>query len=603
MTSVVVVTGTDTEIGKTFVTAGLARHLTARGHRVVAVKPVESGTRGDNAHEREDGVVLARATGQTTPRAALQRLTAPVAPPVAADVENILLDPEGWCNTITGLAKGVDLVLVEGAGGLFSPLAHGWTALDLARRLQARVLVVGADRLGTLNHTRLTLAALETAGVGVLGVVLSAPASADASTGRNRDVLARGGQKVTDVPRGAGMDHDCWGQIAAWIGAASTAAPAVPLEGPSGWANAAVEKRRNQGLLRTTAVLPPGCRNFSGNDYLGLSQHPAVVAAAREALDKYGLGPRGSPLICGYTQAHEALEATLAAHCGTESALLFPTGYAANVATLTSLASGADCAIFSDSLNHASIIDGCRLAARGGAQLHIYRHLDVTHLEALLTSCQRPRRVIVTESVFSMDGDCAPLTTLRRLADAHGAWLVCDEAHATLLFDPHPGIDVHVGTLSKAVGAQGGFVASAKPVREWLLNAGRPYVFSTALPIPIVAAANASFRVASQEPGLRARVLSHAQKVRASVLRSGLVRTGDLPDTITPIIPIILGDEEQTMAASLALCDAGFHIPGIRPPTVPEGTSRLRVTVSAAHTDEDIDALLLQIDEHGRAGL
>jgi 8-amino-7-oxononanoate synthase len=348
------------------------------------------------------------------------------------------------------------------------------------------------------------------------------------------------------------------------------------------WADTRVDLWRRDGLLRQTAPLDRNLVNFSGNDYLGLSSHPRVIEAATRALRDGGMGPRGSALICGYTDAHAALETRIAQHCGTEACLLFPTGYAANVATVTALG-GPDCALFSDALNHASLIDGCRLARRAGTEVHVYPHGDTTALASLLTACDRPRRIILTESVFSMDGDRAPMDALAALRDQHGAWLVCDEAHATLLFPPHPGVDVYIGTLSKAVGALGGFAAGPAPVREVLLNAGRPFVFSTALPVPVVLAAHTSFDVAADEAHHLRHLRRHVARVGAALGR---------PNHETPIVPVVIGSADDTMAASARLRSRGFHIPGIRPPTVPNGTSRLRIALSASHSEAEISAVI-----------
>jgi 8-amino-7-oxononanoate synthase len=331
---------------------------------------------------------------------------------------------------------------------------------------------------------------------------------------------------------------------------------------------------------------------FSGNDYLGLSHHPEVREAVATAVAEHGLGPRGSALICGYTHHHEKLEHALSELKGTESALVFPTGFAVNLAILSCLA-GNDVAIFSDALNHASIIDGCRLAQRQGATVAVYRHSDATHLEQLLAACTRPLRVIVTDGLFSMDGDQADLKALVALKKRYESLLVVDEAHGTLVFGASGGgvaealgvsddIDLHVGTLSKALGAQGGFVASSKRWRQWILNRGRAYMYSTALSLPNVLAATSALKVARREPQLRNQLWKHIERLSACL---GKATTG-------PILPWIVGEQSRAMALSAALLEQGFHVTAIRPPTVPAGTSRLRITLSAAHSDADVDALI-----------
>lgn len=328
---------------------------------------------------------------------------------------------------------------------------------------------------------------------------------------------------------------------------------------------------------------------FSGNDYLGLSHHPEVVRAATEAMEEWGLGPRGSALVCGYTQWHQRLEQRLAQHEQTEAVLLFPTGYAANLGVLTAVSSP-HTAIFSDRLNHASIVDGCRLS---GATTHIYHHCDVDHLDQLMTASTAKRKVIVTDSVFSMDGDEAPLQDLVKAKDRHDALLVVDEAHATLVYGENGGglaeaqgvvehIDVRVGTLSKAFGVLGGFVATSQRIRELLLNTARSYVYSTALPIPIVAAALKALDLATETSHLRDRLWRNAEQLA----------TGLHIETCGPIVPIILGAERAALKAAESLLDLGFHVVPIRPPTVPAGTSRLRIALSAQHTEDEISALL-----------
>jgi 8-amino-7-oxononanoate synthase len=295
--------------------------------------------------------------------------------------------------------------------------------------------------------------------------------------------------------------------------------------------------------------------------------------------------------VCGYTKHHEALEQGLAHLKKAETTLLFPTGYAANLAVLSSLADEAT-VVFTDILNHASIVDGGRLARQAGARVKVYRHRDANHLETLLKKAKEPRKLIVTDTVFSMDGDIAPLADLIALKRKYGALLVVDEAHGTLVFGRKGGgvtealevsqdIDIHVGTLSKAFGAQGGFVATNRRFRDWILNRGRSFVFSTALPVPVVAAASAALDVSTNDSSLRKSLWKHV-----AFLGRALGRTLE-----SPIVPIVIGDNDRTLAASATLLDAGFHVPAIRPPTVPRGTSRLRVALSAAHSEEDVRAL------------
>jgi 8-amino-7-oxononanoate synthase len=339
---------------------------------------------------------------------------------------------------------------------------------------------------------------------------------------------------------------------------------------------------RSFDALGPTGTLADGTpvTSFASNDYLGLSAHPAVVAAAHEALDRWGTGSTASRLVVGSRPAHHDLEADLAAWKGTEAALVFPTGYAANVGVLTALA-GPGTRILSDALNHASIVDGCRLA-RG--ELTVVPHGDHDALAAALAADDRPT-VVVADSVFSMDGDAADVDGLAALCAEHGAALVLDEAHAVLGpdLDPaaHPDLLlVRVGTLSKALGSLGGFAACSAAVRDLLVNVARPFIFTTALSPADAAAGHAALGLVRGPEGdaLRATLRRHVDRLA--------------PGHPSPIVPVVLGDEEAAVAAADALLARGLLVPAIRPPTVPPGTSRLRVTFSAAHTDAEVDRLL-----------
>jgi 8-amino-7-oxononanoate synthase len=320
--------------------------------------------------------------------------------------------------------------------------------------------------------------------------------------------------------------------------------------------------------------------SFASNDYLGLSAHPEVIAAATEATARWGTGSTASRLVVGTRPGHAELEAALAGWKGTEAALVFATGYAANLSVLTALG-GPDVTVLSDELNHASIIDGCRLS---GACRAVYRHGDADHVEALLDEVPG-RALVVTDTVFSMDGDAAPLGDLLEACARHDALLVLDEAHAVL--GPHlpadaelPATVVRVGTLSKALGSLGGFVAASRPFVELLVNRARPFIFSTGLSPADTAAALAAVGIVRGEEGrtLVARLRGHVDRVR--------------PGAPSPILPVIVGDEDAAVAAADALLARGLLIPAIRPPTVAPGTSRLRIALSAAHTDEMVDDLL-----------
>ncbi len=342
--------------------------------------------------------------------------------------------------------------------------------------------------------------------------------------------------------------------------------------------------------------------SFASNDYLGLSGHPAVVAAAHSALSRWGAGSGASRLVTGSRPVHSELERELAEWKGTEAAVCFPTGFAANLGVLCTLG-GEGVRILSDELNHASIIDGCRLSR---SALAVYRHCDMDHLAELLASGDPMPTIVVTDSVFSMDGDVAPLGELVDLCQRHGALLVLDEAHAVLGPDlpdatgrdggggmgsrdrdgMQGGTVARVGTLSKTLGSLGGFVAASRDVVDLIVNRARSYIFSTAPTPADAAAALAAVRIVRSVEG-------EALRGRLAALIDRVAEAGFAPPGhASPIIPVVLGTEQAALSASAALLHDGLWVPAIRPPTVPAGTSRLRVTLSAAHSDEDVSRLL-----------
>jgi 8-amino-7-oxononanoate synthase len=332
--------------------------------------------------------------------------------------------------------------------------------------------------------------------------------------------------------------------------------------------------------------------SFCSNDYLGLADHPALAEAAHQAAAANGFGAGAARLVSGDLPEHRALEAGLASLLGVEAALLFPTGYQTNIGVLTALA-GRDDLIVSDAANHASIIDGCRLSR---AEVAIFPHRDMAAARTILSAAGRRhrRRLLVTESLFSMDGDLAPLPDLAELARAHDAVLVVDEAHALGALGPSgtglcraAGVrpDVLVGTLGKAFGAHGGFAAGNTKLRTVLVNRARTFIFTTAAPPPLAAAALAALELLRGPEGDSRR---RALAARIHQLRDAL--TPEAP--ATPIVPHILGSASAALAASAALREQGLFVQAIRPPTVPAGTSRLRITLSAAHRPEDVDRLL-----------
>ncbi len=342
------------------------------------------------------------------------------------------------------------------------------------------------------------------------------------------------------------------------------------------------------------------------NNYLGLANHPRVREAAAAAALQWGVGAGAARLVSGTMTPHQELEERLAAFKGTEAALLFGSGYLANVGVISALARDRD-VVLSDELNHASIIDGCRLSR---AEIRVYRHRDVDHLAWSLDQVDGSRaKLIVTDSVFSMDGDVAPLPEIAELARRHGALLVVDEAHATGTLGPGgrgavaaAGLSgevdvVVVGTLGKALGSYGAFAACSRTMAEYLLNTARSFIFSTALPAPAVAAAAEALTLVETQPQLITSLAAAADTLRAALAREGL----DAGPSTTQILPLIVG-EPGTAAriCELALAD-GVFAQVIRPPTVPAGTSRLRLAVMSEHRAEDLDRAAVVIASAARA--
>ncbi len=319
--------------------------------------------------------------------------------------------------------------------------------------------------------------------------------------------------------------------------------------------------------------------SFASNDYLGLTAHPAVIAAGHDALDRWGAGAGSARLIVGARPVHAALERELAEWTAMPRAAIFPTGFATNLGVLTTFA-GPGVLVCSDELNHASIIDGCRLAR---ADVAVYRHRDLDHLTALLRERGARRALVVSDTVFSMDGDVADVAALVDLCTHEGALLVLDEAHAVLGPELDPPADANVlriGTLSKTLGSLGGFVTGATRSIELVENVARPYIFTTAPTPADSAAALAALRIVRSPEGaaLVERLRTHVERLR--------------PGHPSPIVPFVCGEEQRALDAASALLDVGLLVPAIRPPTVPPGTSRLRVTVSAAHSDAHVHHLL-----------
>lgn len=359
---------------------------------------------------------------------------------------------------------------------------------------------------------------------------------------------------------------------------------------PLAWLADVEQQRREAGLRRVLRVRPPvGAElDLASNDYLGLSQHPAVLDGGVEALRTWGAGAGGSRLVTGNTELHEEFEAELARFTGAESALVFSSGYTANLGALVAL-SGSGSLIVSDALSHASLVDACRLSR---ARVTVAPHRDVAAVEAALVARSEERAVVVTESVFSTDGVLAPLRELHEVCRKHGALLLVDEAHGIgvrgtggqgLLFESGlagaPDV-IMTTTLSKALGSQGGVVLGPEAVRAHLIDAARPFIFDTGLAPAAVGAALAALRVLVAEPQRAAAVLTRAAE---------LAQICDVAeDPTSAVVSVILGEPEVAMAAAAGCLDRGVRVGCFRPPTVPAGTSRLRLTARASLTDDEM---------------
>ena len=344
---------------------------------------------------------------------------------------------------------------------------------------------------------------------------------------------------------------------------------------------------------------------FASNDYLGLAMHPEVIQASCEATQRFGAGAGAARLVSGSLPPHQELESALAQFKGTEAALTFSSGYLANIGAIPALI-GRDGLILADRLCHASLIDGCRLSA---ADFRIYRHNDTEQLQSLLAARRQARRtLIVTDGLFSMDGDLAPLPELSRLAQAYGADLYVDDAHGTGVMGDHgrgtaehfgleASIPFQMGTLGKAFGSSGAYLAGSSTMIQYLMNTSRSFIFTTAPPPGSAAAATAALRIVQREPERRARLWANRER-----LFTGLTELGfNLPPSVSPIIPILVGNADRALSFAEHLFAEGIYAPAIRPPTVPDATSRIRVTVTSEHSPGHIDQALASFQRAGQA--
>lgn len=374
----------------------------------------------------------------------------------------------------------------------------------------------------------------------------------------------------------------------------------------------ALQARREQFLYRQRRTLESAqgaqvrvdgktYTGFCSNDYLGLANHPAVISALRSASEHYGVGSGASHLVCGHSREHHALEEELAEFCGRERALLFSTGYMANLGVITALLGKAD-GVFQDRLNHASLLDAGLLS---GARFQRFTHGDTDNLRARLERTDARRKLVAVDGVFSMDGDLAPLPALAAECERQNGWLMVDDAHGFGCLGPkgggtleHYGLDqtqvpVLMGTLGKALGTFGAFVAGSEALIESLIQFARSYIYTTALPPAVAAASRVSLGLVRSEPWRREHLQSLIGQFRSGADALGLTLMG----SPTAIQPVLVGDEAKALALAERLEQRGFWVVAIRPPTVPAGSARLRVTLSADHTREQVDGLLSALAE------
>lgn len=369
--------------------------------------------------------------------------------------------------------------------------------------------------------------------------------------------------------------------------------------------------RREEHLYRTRLNVASGCSstlsvegrsliNFCSNDYLGLAGHPDISLALKQAADIYGTGSGASHLVSGHSVVHQELEEQLAEYTGRPRALLFSTGYMANIGAINALIGRRDL-ILQDQLNHASLLDGGRLSQ---ADFKRYKHVDMASLEQRLEQSSAERKLIVTDGVFSMDGNLAPLREISSLAKKHSAWLMVDDAHGVGVLGQQGGglveelnmsveqVPVLVGTLGKSFGTFGAFVAGSEALIETLIQYSRSYIYTTALPPAIAAATIASLKIVREETWRRDKLAHLIAHFRRGAVQIGL----QLAESNTPIQPVLINDDEKVMQVGQKLRAAGFLVGAIRPPTVPVGTGRLRITFSADHSEEQVDKLVAALD-------
>ncbi|HVW20837.1 MAG TPA: aminotransferase class I/II-fold pyridoxal phosphate-dependent enzyme [Opitutaceae bacterium] len=588
----VLITGSDTGIGKTHVIGELARALASGGARVQIVKPVETGVapgaEGDAERAR-------RAAGAPSVEAfTLASFPQPIAPPAAAAAAGAALSIEDLAGRIRSL-PACDWRLVEGAGGIASPLEAGggdWADFGAALGADAALIVV-PDRLGAINQGRMAHARAAAAGLRA-GIWLNRIEAPDPAVARsNRQLLAAAGVPLWDTASVRRLEE------------APVAASAAPL--PARW-RAELAEREGKKLRRSLRVAGPrpGELNLADNDYLDLARDPAVAAAAAAALEAHGASASASPLVSGWREPHARLVEELCAWHGFPCGLLWSSGYAANSGVLGTLPRSGDL-VLADRLIHHSLIAGI---LRSGARLRRYPHLDLDRLERELGKGASGPLFVVTESVFSMDGDYPDLARLAALKARFGFFWVLDEAHALGWYGPagaglaaaagvQESVDVLVGTLGKALASGGAYTLFRdEAVRDYLVNLAGEFVYSTALPPAAAAAASAALRrirkLAADQAAWQAASRAFRAELRAARWTA--------PEGDSPIVPVRLGGEDAALSLSAHLAAAGIRAVAIRPPTVPAGSSRLRLSLKRTWHAADGRRVLEAMEAWRRGG-
>lgn len=607
----ILVTASDTGVGKTHAVAALARLLAADGSRVQIVKVVESG-RSSASTEEGDAAKAQRLSGVAVSSVTLATFAAPLAPADAAAAEGKEISLE-MLVTRTQALEACDWRILEGAGGIATPIdRQGRDWADFALAIGADLLVVVVpDRLGAINQARLAHARAASTKIPA-GIWLNAVTAVDADVAvSNRRALQRAGVPVWaelgfDASEPAQPEHvrAMLKDLAAHLPdrALAKAGDASKPQGPSlieRW-RSSLTGRTQQGLRRTVRVTTrdKAVLNLADNDYLALAQDPEVVRAVAAAAAKYGTSASASPLITGWSEAHQQLVESLGAWHGFSCGLLWNSGYAANSAVLGVLPTRDDL-VLADRLIHHSMIAGL---LHSGARFKRYEHLDLGHLEELLAQSRSSGRnvFVATETVFSMDGDYPDLARLAALKRTYGFCWIVDEAHALGWYGPagaglvraagvEQDVDVLVGTLGKTLAAGGAYTLFRdETVRDYLVNEAGEFIYSTALPPTNAAAAAAALeRVRALAPQ-QAQWQTYSRNFRARLQKEGW----SAPDGDSPVVPVRLDDAEAALALTGALRAAGIWAGAVRPPTVPAGTSRLRFSLKRTLTEADATRIL-----------